>query len=153
MTNSWSKTYPPCKSNMPKATTIESLSDDVLFEILLRVSAHDLYDFTRLVCRKWYNMIHTRNFAHSHFQRLTPVLLTADRISREHAFMTMQNGRIEISKWSYVVGRPVLSSCNGLVLESNLIHDNRVSPAQKQPRMAGLMLLMAFLAFVFLFII
>ncbi|KAL3615619.1 hypothetical protein CASFOL_041280 [Castilleja foliolosa] len=121
MTNSWSKTYPPCKSNMPKATTIESLSDDVLFEILLRVSAHDLYDFTRLVCRKWYNMIHTRNFAHSHFQRLTPVLLTADRISREHAFMTMQNGRIEISKWSYVVGRPVLSSCNGLVLESNLI--------------------------------
>ncbi|KAL3651471.1 hypothetical protein CASFOL_004473 [Castilleja foliolosa] len=109
------------KRNMSKATNLlESFPDDVLFEILLRVPAHDLYDSTRLVCRKWYNMIHTRNFAHSHFQRLTPLLLTVDRINREQAIMTMQNGRIEISKWSYMVGhRLVLSSCNGLVLESN----------------------------------
>ncbi|KAL3615623.1 hypothetical protein CASFOL_041284 [Castilleja foliolosa] len=120
MTSSWSKTCPPYKRNMPKATTIESLSDDVLFEILLRVPAQHLYDSSRLVCRKWYNTINTRSFAHSHFQRSTPALLAVDLCSNEQAFMTMQNGRIEISKWSYVVGRLVWSSCNGLVLESNL---------------------------------
>ncbi|KAL3615531.1 hypothetical protein CASFOL_041192 [Castilleja foliolosa] len=102
---------------MSKATTVESLSDDVLFDILLRVPVQDLYDYTRLVCRKWYNIIHTRNFAHSHFQRSTPGLLAVDVCSSEQAFMTMQNGRIEISKCSYGDNRLVLSSCNGLVLE------------------------------------
>ncbi|KAL3615650.1 hypothetical protein CASFOL_041311 [Castilleja foliolosa] len=120
MTSSWSKTCPPHKSNMPKATTIESLSDDLLFDILLRVPVQDLYDYARLVCNKWYNMIHTRNFAHSHFQRSTPGLLAVDLGSNEQAFMTMQNGRIDISKWTCVLGRLVWSSCNGLVLESNL---------------------------------
>ncbi|KAL3615622.1 hypothetical protein CASFOL_041283 [Castilleja foliolosa] len=112
-----SKTCPPYKRNMSKATKIESFPDDVLFEILLRVPAQDLYDSSRLVCRKWYNMIRTRNFAHSHFQRSTPALLAVDLCSNEQAFMTMQNGRIEISKWSDGDNRLVLSSCNGLVVE------------------------------------
>ncbi|KAL3615065.1 hypothetical protein CASFOL_040726 [Castilleja foliolosa] len=115
-----SKTCPPYKRNMTKATNIECLSDDILFEILLRVPAQDLYDSSRLVCRKWYNMIHTRNIAHSHFQRSTPGLLALDMINNEQVFMTMQNGRIEISKWSYGYDRPVDSSCNGLLLVSIL---------------------------------
>ncbi|KAL3649690.1 hypothetical protein CASFOL_006093 [Castilleja foliolosa] len=117
-----SKTYPPYIRIMPKATNIESLSDDVLFEILLRVPAQDLYDSTRLVCRKWYNMINTRNFAHSHFQRSTPGLLAVDGHKSVQAFMTMQNDRIEMSKWSHEDSRLVLSSCDGLTLEidSNL---------------------------------
>ncbi|KAL3615651.1 hypothetical protein CASFOL_041312 [Castilleja foliolosa] len=117
MTNRWSKTCPPYKSNMPKATNIESLSDDILFEILLRVPAQDLYDSSRLVCRKWYNTIITLNFAHSHFQQSTPALLAVDLGSNEQAFMTMQNGRIDISKWTYGFNNLVCSSCNGLVVE------------------------------------
>ncbi|KAL3615621.1 hypothetical protein CASFOL_041282 [Castilleja foliolosa] len=114
MTNSWSKTCRPCKRNMPK---IESFPDDVLFEILLRVPAQDLYDSSRLVCRKWYNTINTRNFAHSHLQRSTPGLLTVNVNYTEQAFMTMQNGQIEMSKWSYGNRHLVMSSCDGLVLE------------------------------------
>ncbi|KAL3629692.1 hypothetical protein CASFOL_026914 [Castilleja foliolosa] len=102
---------------MPKATNMESLSDDVLFEILLRVPAQDLYDSSRLVCRKWYNMINTRNFAHSHFQRSTLGLLAVDVLSCKQSCMTMQNGQIEMSKWIYGDSRLVKSSCNGLVLE------------------------------------
>ncbi|KAL3615692.1 hypothetical protein CASFOL_041353 [Castilleja foliolosa] len=115
-----SKTCPPYERNMPKATNIESLPDDVLFEILLRVPAQHLYDSSRLVCHKWFNMIKTRKFAHSHFQRSTPGLLAVDLLKIEHTFMTMQNGRIEMSKWSYGNSHIVESSCNGLVLEVDL---------------------------------
>ncbi|KAL3615572.1 hypothetical protein CASFOL_041233 [Castilleja foliolosa] len=125
---SWSKTSPPCKRDMSKATNIDSLPDDVLFEILLRVPAQDLYDSTRFVCHKWYNMINTRNFKHSHLQRSTPGLLAVSVLKSEQAFMTIQNGRIEISKWSYGVGCRVLSSCNGLLLDGRYI----TNPVTKQ---------------------
>ncbi|KAL3615565.1 hypothetical protein CASFOL_041226 [Castilleja foliolosa] len=116
MTNSWSKTCPPHR-NMPKATTIESLPDELIFEILVRVPAQDLYDSTRLVCREWYNMIQTRNFAHSHFQRSTPGHLIVGWFKREQTFITMQKGRIEMSKLNYGFNHIVLTSCNGLLLE------------------------------------
>ncbi|KAL3626488.1 hypothetical protein CASFOL_030037 [Castilleja foliolosa] len=97
-------------------TNIESLSDDIIFEILVRIPAQDLYDSTRLVCRKWYNIINTRTFAHSHLQLSTPRLLVVDLYSRLRTFMTTKNGPIETSKLSYALACKVLSSCNGLIL-------------------------------------
>ncbi|KAL3626486.1 hypothetical protein CASFOL_030035 [Castilleja foliolosa] len=94
-------------------TNIESLPDDVISEILVRIPAQDLFDSTRLVCRKWYNIINTRNFAYSHLQLSIPKILAVDI----RTFMTMQNGQIETSKLSYELGRcTILSSCNGLIL-------------------------------------
>ncbi|KAL3615574.1 hypothetical protein CASFOL_041235 [Castilleja foliolosa] len=109
-----------CERNRLKATNIESLPDELIFEILVRVPAQDLYDSTRFVCRQWYNTIHTRKFAHSHLQRSTPGLLAKDLFKQKQTFMTMQKGRVEMSKLSYGFGRHVCSSCNGLVLE---LHD------------------------------
>ncbi|KAL3615642.1 hypothetical protein CASFOL_041303 [Castilleja foliolosa] len=122
MTSSWSKTCPSYKSNMSKATIIESLPDELIFEILVRVPAQNLYDSTRLVCRKWYNMINTRNFAHSHLQRSTPGLISVDLYnlpSCKQTLMTMQKGQIETSNLSYGFGGTIFSSCNGLILGFN----------------------------------
>ncbi|KAL3615643.1 hypothetical protein CASFOL_041304 [Castilleja foliolosa] len=131
MTGCWSKTCPPCKRNILKATNIESLPDELIFEILVRVPAQDLYDSTRLVCRKWYNMINTRNFAHSHLQRSTPGLLVLDLYnlySCKQTLMTMQKGQIETSNLSYGFRGTVLSSCNGLVLRTNRNKNSKEGP-------------------------
>ncbi|KAL3615569.1 hypothetical protein CASFOL_041230 [Castilleja foliolosa] len=130
----WSKTFPPCKRNMSKATNIESLPDELISEILVRLPAQDLYDSTRLVCRKWYNMISTRNFKYSHLQRSTPGLLAVNRWRGKQALMTMQNGRVEISTWSYGLGCIVESCCNGLLLEFHVNSKKRyiANPVTKQ---------------------
>ncbi|KAL3629273.1 hypothetical protein CASFOL_026495 [Castilleja foliolosa] len=59
----------------PRLTDIKSLPDEVLFEVLVRLSAQDIYDLARLVCSKWYHMIHTRAFIYAHLQRSTYGLL------------------------------------------------------------------------------
>ncbi|KAL3615640.1 hypothetical protein CASFOL_041301 [Castilleja foliolosa] len=131
MTNSWSKTCPPCKRNILKATNIESLPDELIFEILVRVPAQDLYDSTRLVCRKWYNMIKTRNFAHSHLQLSTPGLLALDLYnmhSGKQILMTMQKGQMETSNLNCGFRGTVLSSCNGLVLLVNRNTNSKERP-------------------------
>ncbi|KAL3617753.1 hypothetical protein CASFOL_038074 [Castilleja foliolosa] len=101
-------------------TSIESLPDDLISEILVRVPAQDNYDSTRLVCRKWYNIINTRDFAHSNLQLSTSGLLDVNLYTRRQILMTMQKGRLEPSKLSYGLGGTVLSSCNGLVLGYDL---------------------------------
>ncbi|KAL3630683.1 hypothetical protein CASFOL_023667 [Castilleja foliolosa] len=113
---------PPHKRNMLKATNIDSLPDAVIFEILVRVPAQDLYDSTRFVCLKWYNIMYTLNFAQAHLKQSTPGLLVVDKCFREQFFMTTQNGRIEMSKCSYGSDRVVLSSCNGLLLEESHVN-------------------------------
>ncbi|KAL3630682.1 hypothetical protein CASFOL_023666 [Castilleja foliolosa] len=116
------QTCPPCKRIVLKATNIDSLPDEIIFEILVRVPAQDLYDSTRFVCRKWYNIMYTRNFAQAHLKQSTPGLLVVDKCFREQFFMTTQNGRIEMSKCSYESDRVVLSSCNGLLLEESRVN-------------------------------
>ncbi|KAL3630681.1 hypothetical protein CASFOL_023665 [Castilleja foliolosa] len=116
------QTCPPCTTNVLKATNIDSLPDEIIFEILVRVPAQDLYDSTRFVCRKWYNIMYTSNFAQSHLQLSNPGLLVVYMCLREQFFMMMQNGRIEIFKCSYGSDRVVLSSCNGLLLEESRVN-------------------------------
>ncbi|GFP94978.1 hypothetical protein PHJA_001642200 [Phtheirospermum japonicum] len=122
---------------MFKTTNIESLSDDVIFDILVRVPAQDIYDAARLVCRKWHKMIHTHNFIHAHLSQSTCGLLIQNQsyIGRKPNSVTMQiKGRIEISKMSCKIEPRVWSSCNGLILE---LHENYIdlyitNPVTKQ---------------------
>ncbi|KAL3629277.1 hypothetical protein CASFOL_026499 [Castilleja foliolosa] len=68
-------TYRPRSCKGKGLTEIESLPDEVLFDVLVRLQARDIYDLARLVCRKWYHMIHTRTFIYAHLQRSTYGLL------------------------------------------------------------------------------
>ncbi|GFP94977.1 putative F-box protein at1g71320 [Phtheirospermum japonicum] len=104
---------------MLKPTNIESLPDEIIFEILVRVPAQDIYTATRLVCRKWYKVIHTHHFIHAHLQQSTPGLL-AQRTGQK-TFIARGKYLIETSKFNYdfEYRREVMSSCNGLVLKTH----------------------------------
>ncbi|KAK6121638.1 hypothetical protein DH2020_044615 [Rehmannia glutinosa] len=100
-------------------TNIDSLPDDIVFDILVHIPAQDIYNATRLVCRKWYQMILTHNFIHVHLQHSTCGLLIKNWLDRTShpTFVAMRQGRIEISKLSDKFNHLFLSSCNGLILE------------------------------------
>ncbi|KAL8063931.1 hypothetical protein ABFX02_01G058100 [Erythranthe guttata] len=102
---------------------IGSLPEDLVFEILLHLPAEDIYETAVLVCKKWYNAIHSRNFVCKHLQHSTPGLLvhlidnhdSPQTINKR--FLLPGRGSVEVSKFSYgTVGR-VWGSCNGLILE------------------------------------
>ncbi|KAK6158374.1 hypothetical protein DH2020_005688 [Rehmannia glutinosa] len=119
-----------------KLTNIESLPDDMVFKILLHLPAQDIYNGARLVCRKWYHMIHSHNFINDHLQHSTSGLLIQDRIALSSTiFVAMSQGRIEISKFSYKFRHAVWTSCNGLVLEFDFDNCHGLyvaNPATKQ---------------------
>ncbi|XP_057776488.1 uncharacterized protein LOC130995273 isoform X2 [Salvia miltiorrhiza] len=109
-----------CKRVRP--TNIESLPSELLSDILVRLPADHLYDRVRLVCRRWYHIIHSYDFVNTQIQHSTyglllccigvwgghhPILITAT-----------QGGRIETSEFTYLDRGRFLNSCNGLCLEA-----------------------------------
>ncbi|KAL3615563.1 hypothetical protein CASFOL_041224 [Castilleja foliolosa] len=126
-----------CESEKLKTTNIESLPDETIFDILVRVPAQNICNSTRFVCRKWYQIIRTREFIHSHLRQSTPPGLLIQKItpmSDEPIFVTTRKARIEIYNINYNFTHSVLSSCNGLILEC---HDKSLNlcitnPATKQ---------------------
>ncbi|KAL7122777.1 hypothetical protein ACP275_01G064900 [Erythranthe tilingii] len=119
------------------STNIESLPDELVFLILLELPAEDIYDSAMLVCKKWYEMIDTDEFVHSHFQHSTPGLLIQNRTHKydRAVFAAIRKGKIEISKFGYKFTDRALASCNGLVLNHYSENDYAlqiVNPATKQ---------------------
>ncbi|KAL3625544.1 hypothetical protein CASFOL_030998 [Castilleja foliolosa] len=123
-------------------TDIESLPDEVLFEVLVRLPAQDIHDSVRLVCSKWYRMTRTHTFIYAHLQHSTYGLLFQSK-DKDPFFMAVgESGRVEISKNSYNKLRcqqpffmGVGTSCNGLVLESKEHTNNNIyvsNPATRQ---------------------
>ncbi|KAL3629227.1 hypothetical protein CASFOL_026449 [Castilleja foliolosa] len=105
------------KRKRKRLTDIESLPDEVLFEVLVRLPAQDIYNPARLVCSKWYHMIHTHTFIYAHLQRSTYGLLFQSTNGDSFFMSVGESGRVEISKKRYNLKNPVQTSCNGLLLE------------------------------------
>ncbi|GFQ02390.1 hypothetical protein PHJA_002383000 [Phtheirospermum japonicum] len=128
--------FPRCNKTIPEAN-IESLPDDVIFDILVRVPAQDIYDSARLVSPKWHKMIRTHDFARAHLQQSIYGLLIQDRGAKydRPIFIETREGRIEISNFNHKFTCAVLSSCNGLVLDHQM-NNNRYlyisNPATKR---------------------
>ncbi|CAA0834832.1 Unknown protein [Striga hermonthica] len=62
-----------CRRKKP-TSDIDSLPDELLMEVLAHIPGQDIYG-ARLVCRKWYNIIHTRDFMRFYLQHATYGLL------------------------------------------------------------------------------
>ncbi|KAL3629268.1 hypothetical protein CASFOL_026490 [Castilleja foliolosa] len=132
-----------CKRN--RLTDIESLPNEVLFDVLVRLQAQDIYDSARLVCRKWYHMIHTHTFINAHLHRSTYGLLFQSMYNDPFLISVGESGRVEISKTYYNKLRyPVQTSCNGLLLESQKRNNKNIyvwNPATRQyftlPKLVG----------------
>ncbi|KAL7159889.1 hypothetical protein ABFS83_01G057600 [Erythranthe nasuta] len=99
-------------------TNIASLPDEMVFEILLHLSAEHIYSEARFVCQKWYNTTNTRNFIHEHLRRSTPglVIKCGNDPMKQPITVSMRRGRIEISKFSYELKGLYWYGCDGLFL-------------------------------------
>ncbi|KAL9177450.1 hypothetical protein ABFS82_01G058700 [Erythranthe guttata] len=101
------------------STNIESLPDELMFEILLHLPADDIYGGAAFVCKKWRDLTRDRNFINEHIHRSTPGLVVQFQRQTENAvFLAMRRGRFEISKFSnYNFKHLLRASCNGLLIE------------------------------------
>ncbi|CAA0842065.1 Unknown protein [Striga hermonthica] len=122
------RTFYPRRCKRKRVTSdIESLPDELLFEVLVRIPGQDIYE-ARLVCRKWYHIIHTHNFMSAYLHHSPYGLLFKSKCS-ESLLVLPQRGRggrigIEMTQLRYKRRCLVFSSCNGLWLEKNLQSEN-----------------------------
>ncbi|XP_057775987.1 uncharacterized protein LOC130994883 [Salvia miltiorrhiza] len=124
-----------CKKGMP--TNIESLSTDLLFEILLRLPADHLYERARLVCRRWCHIIHSHAFINAQMHSSTyGLLLSPLNWSNTLPLYVTANadGGIHTSDLNHISKLEVLATCNGLALEFDFKDRllRLVNPAKKQ---------------------
>ncbi|KAL3652731.1 hypothetical protein CASFOL_002412 [Castilleja foliolosa] len=102
-------------------SNINSLPDDIVFDILVRIPAQDIYGAVKPVCRKWYQMICTHKFVNTHLHHSTYGLLIQKQVklSTQLTFMSLsRQGQIELTRLNYEPEHNLwCSSCNGLILE------------------------------------
>ncbi|KAL8063927.1 hypothetical protein ABFX02_01G057700 [Erythranthe guttata] len=111
-----------CKGKI-SSTNIESLPDELVFDILLHLPSEDIHRGARLVCKKWYNTVRTRNFRCARLRNSSVGLLIHSSDDERPIFMTMEKGRVEMSKMSYKIPGRVWTSCNGLILDYEVMRD------------------------------
>ncbi|CAA0829113.1 Unknown protein [Striga hermonthica] len=108
-------------------TCIESLPDELLIEVLARIpgSQQEIYE-ARLVCRKWYNIIHTPDFMSANLHHSTYGLLFKSKKRESVLILPRREGvGVEMTQLSYKRRCVVTSSCNGLWLETNMKEKGR----------------------------
>ncbi|KAL7122737.1 hypothetical protein ACP275_01G062600 [Erythranthe tilingii] len=112
-----------CKDRKSFSTNIESLPDELLFEILLLLSSKDIHNGARLVCKRWYNIIRNPNFVKAHLRNnpsTVGLLIQSYDVPGDPAFVSLRRGKVEVSKLNYNFPQTIWSSCNGLILELDL---------------------------------
>ncbi|KAL3614276.1 hypothetical protein CASFOL_042361 [Castilleja foliolosa] len=118
-----------CKRLNFLKTDINSLPDEIVFDILVHLPAQDIYVAAMSVCLKWYQMIHTHKFVNAHLHCSTYGLLIQSQVyfgSRTHLtfIAKSQQGRTELTRLSYKPRIEIIwcGSCNGLILESEHVN-------------------------------
>ncbi|KAL3615385.1 hypothetical protein CASFOL_041046 [Castilleja foliolosa] len=82
-------------------SNINSLPDDIVFDILVQIPAQDIYSAVRPVCRKWYQMTRTHKVVNTHLHHSTYGLLLQKQVSKsiELTFMSLsRQGQIELTR-------------------------------------------------------
>ncbi|KAM7491056.1 hypothetical protein LguiA_033977 [Lonicera macranthoides] len=96
-------------------TNIPFLPAEIIFDILVRLRADILYNVMRLVCRKWYNIIHDPRFITANLSR-SPAGLLIQRCSEPNSTFFLETVKgTENPKTEIPNGRSV-ACCDGLVL-------------------------------------
>ncbi|KAL3626466.1 hypothetical protein CASFOL_030015 [Castilleja foliolosa] len=122
-----SRPYYPrrCKRSDFLIKNINSLPDELVFDIIAQLPAQDIYTAVMNVCLKWYKIIHTHTFVNTHLHRSTCGLLiqisVSNHISETYQLTLMalsRQGRIELTRLNYEPKYGIwCNGCNGLILE------------------------------------
>ncbi|KAL6492716.1 hypothetical protein OROGR_033141 [Orobanche gracilis] len=106
-----------CKRARP--TDIQSLPDELLSDILTRLPADIIHDVARLVCFRWYHIVHSPDFVISQMEHSTyGLMLSCHKQGAGSVLITAtQGGRTETCEFSYKFKWGLIGSCNGLALD------------------------------------
>ncbi|CAA0837312.1 Unknown protein [Striga hermonthica] len=100
-----------------RLTNSESLSEDLLFNVLVRLPAQNIHDSARLVCRRWAQLTRSRDFTRAHLRHAgTGLLLQSKSSVQDLIFISGGLGRAETSRLRHESGLVVWASSHGLVL-------------------------------------
>ncbi|GER35812.1 F-box family protein, partial [Striga asiatica] len=101
-----------------RTPNIESLTEDLLFDILIRLTSRDIRNSARLVCRKWAHSTRSLDFTRLHHNRAaaTGLLLQNTRVPKDLIFISGSRGRVEKSRARYRSGPHILGTSHGLVV-------------------------------------
>ncbi|CAA0809524.1 Unknown protein [Striga hermonthica] len=119
-----------------QADNLLSLPNDLLFKILLNLSAQDIYYRASRVCRTlYYHTIRSEEFVNLHLRQTdeygllfriiyapTREFIDIDQYSSQRmVFVSMKQGRVTVSDYNYACKSRIMfeSSCNGLIPEYN----------------------------------
>ncbi|KAL6501577.1 hypothetical protein OROGR_026710 [Orobanche gracilis] len=106
-------------SRRVRPTSIDSLPNELLSDILLRLPADYLFDTAKLVSRRWCHIIRSREFVHTQVQKSTYGFILCFRRTftcGKPTFLTVTQGRIETRQFSPIIYLEYFASCNGLAL-------------------------------------
>ncbi|EYU23297.1 hypothetical protein MIMGU_mgv1a009325mg [Erythranthe guttata] len=87
-----------CKDRKSFSTNIESLPEELLFEILLLLSSKDIHNGARLVSKRWYNIIRNPNFVKAHLRNnpsTVGLLIQSYDVPGDPAFVSLRRGKVE----------------------------------------------------------
>ncbi|XP_073312078.1 putative F-box only protein 15 [Primulina huaijiensis] len=127
--------YHCCKRCARKRQRRKYLPLEIFSKVLLHLPAQVLHDAARYVCRDWNLVIRSQNFIYNHLEDSNSGLIIQGPGSLKKTFVEMRQGCLEISKFDFGFDDLVTSSCNGLVLTtdvSNLHILIVVNPVTKQ---------------------
>ncbi|KAL6502032.1 hypothetical protein OROGR_027165 [Orobanche gracilis] len=123
-----------CKRARP--TDIESLPDELLSDILVRLPADHIHDIASLVCLRWYHIVHSSNFVKTQIRNCTyGLILSCHQVGTGPILTTATQGsQIETCEFSYKLKTGLYASCNGLALDYNIQTESLhiLNPATKQ---------------------
>ncbi|XP_073027033.1 uncharacterized protein [Primulina eburnea] len=112
--------YHCCKRCAKKRQRRKYLPQEIFSKVLLHLPAQVLHDAVRYVCRDWNLVIHSQNFIYDHLRDSNSGLIIQGCVSLRKTFVEMRQGCLEISKFDFGFNDLVSSSCNGLVLTTDV---------------------------------
>ncbi|KAL6530436.1 hypothetical protein OROMI_028325 [Orobanche minor] len=135
--NSRTRPYYLRRYKRERPTDIQSLPDELLSDILVRLPANYIHDVARLVCLRWYHIVRSSSFINSQIQHSTyGLILRYHQVGGVRPFLVTatQDGQIETCELSYKFRMGLYSSCNGLALDYNCKNEllHILNPATKQ---------------------
>ncbi|KAL6493787.1 hypothetical protein OROGR_031696 [Orobanche gracilis] len=121
-----------------RLTDIQSLPDELLSEILTRLPADYIHDMARLVCLRWYHIVHSPDIVRTQIQHSTYGLMLSCQLVGGHnrpvLVTATEGGQIETCEFSYRCKTRLYGSCNGLALDHDFLYNllSVMNPATKQ---------------------
>ncbi|GAA0162677.1 hypothetical protein LIER_18715 [Lithospermum erythrorhizon] len=110
---------PPQPQVKKRETSITILPEEIIFNILICLPAHVLYNVMRYVCRQWRRIIEDPQFVNTHFLLATTTLLMHSPKRSRYYLLDLRECHARLSGFEFNIPSKYkyqIYTCNGLML-------------------------------------